>query len=123
MESVLLANGDEAQGVIENATPEVVNLNSEVGLIELPMPRLTMIDFGGQPPRPTPRARLRLVRGGALTVTSYQIEKETVICQTELAGELKLPLAAVQEVVFARVATPTIAEQLGLGTSPSITAP
>jgi hypothetical protein len=98
---VLLANGDEAGGTVSLATPTAVKLESEVGAIDLPVARLTMIEFGALlAPRPD-AMRLRLVDRGALTVTAYRVENDTVICQSEVAGELKLPLAAVQEIVFA----------------------
>ena len=60
-----------------------------------------MIDFGGEFIAGQTGTRLRLRGFGALSVSSYRIENGTVTCQSEIAGELKLPLAAVQEVVFA----------------------
>ena len=99
--TVLLANGDETHGTIGSITPELVQLDSEVGAMELPASRLTAIDFGGPPVERRAGARLRLANGGILTLKNYRIENRTMVGESELAGELKLPLEAVQELVFA----------------------
>ncbi len=104
-DTVLLANGDEAQGTVALATPTVVKLDSEVGPIDLPIARLTMINFGGDSAPRRNVTRLRLADRGALTVTSYRVENDSVLCQSELAGELRLPLAAVQEMVLSQRGT------------------
>ena len=100
-DSVLLANGDEAQGTVGGATPEAVQLESEVGTLELPVKRLTAVEFGGRAAAASSGVRLRLSDRSVLTVSAYRIENETVVCQSEVAGEVRLPLGAVQEVVFA----------------------
>jgi hypothetical protein len=41
-----------------------------------------------------------------LTVSSWRIEKETLICRSEIAGELRLPLVGVQEIVLSAPASP-----------------
>ena len=61
-----------------------------------------MIEFGGRSEEPAVGVRLRLGDRSVLTVASYRIENGTVICQSAMAGELKFPLSAVQELVFAR---------------------
>ena len=100
-DSVLLANGDEARGTVGGATPEVVQLESEVGALELPVPRLTAVEFGARAAEAASGVRLRLSDRSVLTVSAYRIENETVICQSAVAGEIRLPLSAVQELVFA----------------------
>ena len=100
-DSVLLANGDEAQGTIGGATPEAVQLESEVGMLELPVKRLTAVEFGGRAAASSSGVRLRLSDRSVLTVSAYRIENETVVCQSEVAGEIRLPLGMVQELVFA----------------------
>ena len=101
-DSVLLANGDETQGAIGTATPEVLRIESEVGPLEVPVSRLTMVEFEGSPAESPNGVRLRLRDGSLLTVGAYRIEKETMICQSPVVGEIKMPLAAVQEIVFGR---------------------
>ena len=98
---VLLANGDEAQGTVGEATPETVQLESEVGPLELPVPRLTAVEFGARAPETASGVRLRLSDGSVITVSAYRIENDTVVCQSAVAGEIRFPLGAVQEVVFA----------------------
>ena len=105
-DSVLLANGDEAEGTIGTATPETLQIEAEVGSLDLPVNRLTMVEFGGRTEEPSTGVRLRLTDRSVVTVISYRIENETVICQSALAGELKFPLSALQELVFAPSAVP-----------------
>jgi hypothetical protein len=98
--SLLLVNGDEARGVVESATPEAVKLQSELGSIEVPAARLSMVQFTDAPVEPRPAARLRLRAGGALTLHSYRVEGDAVRCESEVAGDLTVPRAAVSEIVF-----------------------
>jgi hypothetical protein len=85
---------------VEVATPSAVKLASDVGPLDLPLDRVTMIDFGGAPVERTLGARLHLAGAGCLTVASYHVENDTVTCRSEMLGELRLPLHAVQELVF-----------------------
>jgi len=100
-ETAVLNNGDEAEGSVELATPSSVRLSSDIGPLDLAVDRLTMIDFGGPSPERSPGTRLHLAALGTLTVKDCQVEKDTVTCRSEVAGDLKLPLAALREVVFA----------------------
>ena len=105
-DSVLLANGDEAQGTVSAATAEAVRIESAVGALDVPLKRLTMVEFGGRAAEAADGVRLRLSDRSVLTVSAYRIENETLICQSAVAGEIKLPLSAVQELVFGRPALP-----------------
>jgi hypothetical protein len=98
--TAMLNNGDEAQGTVELATPSTLKLTSDVGPLDLPLERITMIDFGGAPPTRTPGPRLRLADAGVLTVHRYRVEKDSVTCQSEVAGNLNLPLGSIREIVF-----------------------
>ncbi len=99
-DTAILHNGDEGPGTVEVATPTAVKLTSEVGPLDLPLDRVTMIDFGGAPVERTLGARLHLPGAGRLTVGSYHVENDTIVCRSEMVGELRLPLHAVQELVF-----------------------
>jgi hypothetical protein len=105
-DTVALVNGDEVEGTVEIATPSTIKVTSDVGPLELPLERLTMVDFGSQPAPPRPSTRLHLAEGGALTVTAWRIEETVVVCQSEISGELRIPLKAVQEIVFAAPSKP-----------------
>ena len=99
-DTAILNNGDEAPGTVEIATPNLVKLISDVGPLELPLDRVTMIDFGGAPAGRTLGARLHLAGAGCLTVGSYRVENDAITCRSEMIGELHLPLHAVQELVL-----------------------
>jgi hypothetical protein len=99
-ESVTLNNGDETEGAVELATPNSVRLTSDIGPLDLPVDRLTMIDFGGPSPESTPGTKLHLTGLGTLTVTACRIEEGAVHCKSEAVGDLNLPLAALREIVF-----------------------
>lgn len=99
-DTAILTNGDEAPGSVDIATPNSIKLTSEVGPLDLPLDRVTMIDFGGAPVEKTLGARLHLAGAGTLTVGSYHVENDTITCRSDMVGELRLPLHAVQELVF-----------------------
>lgn len=99
-DTAILSNGDEAPGAVEVATPTAIKVASDVGPLDLPLDRVTMIDFGGAPVERTLGARLHLAGAGCLTVGAYHVEKDMVTCRSEMVGELHLPLHAVQELVF-----------------------
>jgi hypothetical protein len=109
--TAMLNNGDEAQGTVELATPSTLKLASDVGPLDLPLERITMIDFGGAPPARTDGPRLRLADAGVLTVHGYRVGKDTVTCQSEVAGNLNLPLGSIREIVFSTVAPAKAEEQ------------
>lgn len=99
-DTAILTNGDEAPGAVDVATPTTIKLTSDVGPLELPLDRVTMIDFGGAPVERTLGARLHLAGAGTLTVGSYHVENDAITCRSDMVGELHLPLHAVQELVF-----------------------
>lgn len=114
--SVLLANGDETRGKAVEASATTMDFESEVGPVELPVARLTMLDLGTTPTQPEQGIRLRLVGRGALTVTNCRIENGTVTCQSPVAGELHLPLSALREIALASPA-PESGKQKRMGGS------
>jgi hypothetical protein len=98
--SVLLANGDEAVGRIVSATADRVQLETEVGELELPTSRLIMSRLAkAEPARGS--ARLRLVGFGTLTVSDFAVENGRITCKSAVAGALEFPLSALQEIAFA----------------------
>ncbi len=103
---VTLANGDETPGTVQTVDSEGVKMESDLGAIEVPGSRVTGIRFGNAVPenRP-PGPRLSLGNSGALTVRTYRIENGKILCQTDLAGELNLPLSSLRELIFATAAS------------------
>ena len=110
-DSVLLANGDETQGTVGQGTPEMVQIESAVGPLDVPVSRLTMVEFGKRAAENPEGVRLRLTDRSVITVSAYRIENDVLIGQSAVLGEIKVPLAAVQEIVFGRLALPKVEEK------------
>ena len=110
-DSVLLANGDETQGTVGQGTPEMVQIESAVGPLDVPVSRLTMVEFGQRPAENQEGVRLRLTDRSVISVSAYRIENDVLIGQSAVLGEIKVPLAAVQEIVFGRLALPKAEEK------------
>lgn len=110
-DSVLLANGDETQGTVSQGTPETVQIESEVGPLDVPVSRLTMVEFGQRAAENQEGVRVRLTDRSVISVSAYRIENDVLIGQSAVLGEIKVPLAAVQEIVFGRVALPKAEEK------------
>ncbi|MBP7949274.1 MAG: hypothetical protein KA004_06420 [Verrucomicrobiales bacterium] len=122
VETVSLANGDEAMAEVVSATARNFQLRFEGEPLELPRERIVMIDFGGvknlepkvpavaepagevQPAaEPSPALRLRFAKGGTICVEAMRIENGEVVCSSPNFGELKLPLASFREIVWNRL--------------------
>jgi hypothetical protein len=114
-ETVALANGDEVQGKAELATPTTLKVTSDVGALELPMERLTMIDLGGAPVERRAGTRVHLAGQGTLTVSAWKLEGGMLTGRSEVIGDVKVPLKAVQEIVFATAPAPAA----GAGAAPA----
>ncbi len=100
-DSVALSNGDETRGRIIEIGPDTLKMDCEAGRIELPTARLATLEFGASAIAPSSAARLRFSNLGVISVKSFQVENGAVTFQAELAGELKIPLADLRELVFA----------------------
>ena len=104
-DSVALRNGDETRGGIIEIGPDTLKMDCEAGRIDLPTARLATLEFGPSAIAPSAGARLRFSNLGVISVKSFQVENGAVTFQAELAGELKLPLADLRELVFAPATT------------------
>ncbi|MDB6149314.1 MAG: hypothetical protein JWQ44_762 [Chthoniobacter sp.] len=100
--SLLLANGDETAGILESVSPETTRFTSDVGVLEVPTERVSIIDLGGQAPSPSKHSRVRLTDGSSVSVEAYRLENGTVHCESALAGSLQIPRTAVQEIAIRR---------------------
>lgn len=100
-DGVALVNGDETMGTVLGATRDILTLRCDVGEIEVPLKRTTLVEFAGNPSSQPPGVRFRFAEKGALTVESFTVENGTVICRSAAVGEMKFPLAAVREIVWA----------------------
>ena len=97
---VSLLNGDEAEGTVESADSAELHLKSDVGVLELPLPRIVMVEFAGAATPGPDGIRLRLADRGALTVRSFKLVDGNITCQSAALGELSFPLTALTEVIF-----------------------
>ena len=97
---VSLLNGDEAEGTVESADSAELHLKSDVGVLELPFPRILMVEFAGAATPGPDGIRLRLASRGAFTVRSFKLVDGNITCQSAALGELSFPLTALSEVIF-----------------------
>lgn len=97
---VSLLNGDEAEGTVESADSAELHLKSDVGVLELPLPRIVMVEFAGAATPGPEGIRLRLAGRGAFTVRSFKLVDGNITCQSAALGELSFPLTALSEVIF-----------------------
>ena len=100
-DSVLLSNGDETHGLVRAISAEVIKLDCDAGQIELPTPRVAVVDLGGAPDANSAATRLRFTGLGVVTVKSYGIADGVVTFETDLGGPVKLPIADLRELDFA----------------------
>ncbi len=97
---ILLENGDLADGTITSARPDSIQIESELGPLDLPIDRISSVDFGSDPAPHSAGPRLRLRGGGVLTAASWQFENGEIQCHCAAVGDLTLPLTALQEIDF-----------------------
>jgi hypothetical protein len=99
-DAIALNNGDETLGIVESATADELQVKCDVGDLKIPVKRAVMVEFGSKPAPSKPGIRFRLASKGAITVQSFRIEDGRVVCQSDSAGEMSFPIAAVSEIVF-----------------------
>ena len=99
-DSVALANGDETGGTVLRATADSVFIECEVGELEIPAKRATVVQFAPTPAPASGGARFRLVGRGAVTVEKFRYENGKAICQSLGTGEFEIPAAKLSEIVF-----------------------
>lgn len=99
-DTIALGNGDETSGKIVRATREAVTMNCDVGELEIPLSRATLIEFAANPQASAPGIRLRFAGKGALTVDTLRIQNGQVICRSAAAGELAFPLSSLTEIIY-----------------------
>ncbi len=98
--AVALSNGDAAPGTPVKAMDGKFFVETEAGPFELPMEKVQAVEFGGlMTPEKAP-ARLRLADGGVLSVEAFRWDGRELTAQSATLGELRLPAAAVSELIF-----------------------
>jgi membrane-associated protease RseP (regulator of RpoE activity) len=98
---IYLANGDEFAGSIEALEGDVLKVNSEAGLLELPRERVAWIRFPVSGPAPAAvYPRLRFHDRGLLSVQGLEIGIDRVKCRMLDGQPLEFPLSLVKEIVW-----------------------
>lgn len=108
-ESVALANGDESVSKILSANSKSVVIDFEGAPLQIPRDKVLLADFGTTPEEKKPeltlagmtvQPRLRLAKGGTLTVENMKVEGEQLSCSNASFGQLQVPLGAVSEIIW-----------------------
>ena len=113
-------NGDETRGILKRATADSLFVECEVGELEIPAKRATMVEFAPTPAMAAAGARFRLAGKGAITAETFRFENGRVVCQSLSAGKFEIPVAALSEIIFtpgarSPFASPPIERSLGGG--------
>jgi hypothetical protein len=99
--STALANGDVTPGVPSALKDGQYLLQTEVGPLQLPAAAISAIAFGGESAQTRSAARLRLVDGSIVHVSSFECMDRSLASHSELFGDLHLPMESIDEIVFA----------------------
>lgn len=105
-DAIALSNGDETTGKILKATGDSITVQCDVGDLEIPLKLATLVEFAKKPAAPASGIRLRFAEKGALTVDSFRIENDQVICKAASTGELSFPLSQLSEIIYNPQITP-----------------
>ena len=95
-----LVNGDETTGTIEGVSASELQLQCDIGKLDIPLSRALVVEFAGAPVPPASGLRLHFAGKGTLTVDSFSIADGTVTCHSVAAGPLSFPARALSEIVF-----------------------
>jgi hypothetical protein len=97
---IALTNGDETIGKILKASGDSITVQCDVGELEVPLLRASLVEFAATGAAAKSGIRLRFAGKGALTVDSLRVENDRVICQSAATGELTFPLSQVTEIIY-----------------------
>ena len=99
-DAIALTNGDETTGKVLKATGDTITMQCDVGEIDVPLRLATLVEFAQKTAAPNRGVRLRFAEKGALTVDSFRIENDRVICASAATGELAFPLSQLSEIIY-----------------------
>jgi hypothetical protein len=100
LDTVALTNGDETTGKVLKATADTLTIQCDVGELEIPLLRASLVDFASKPVTQRGGIRLRFVGKGALTVDSLRLEGGKVFCESAATGALNFALSDVAEIIY-----------------------
>jgi hypothetical protein len=99
-DSVALVNGDETHGTVTKATADSLFIEGEIGELEVPAKRATMVEFAPLPMPQVVGTRFRLAGKGALTVEKFRFENRKMMCESPGTGAFEISAAELSEIVF-----------------------
>lgn len=99
-DSVALVNGDETHGTVTKATADSLFIEGEIGELEVPAKRATMVQFAALPVTEVVGTRFRLAGKGALTVKKFRFENRKATCESSGTGAFEIPASELSEIVF-----------------------
>ena len=100
LDAIALINGDETRGILKRATADSLFIECEVGELEIPAKRATLVEFAATPASPAAGARFRLAGKGAISAETFRFENGRVVCRSSSAGNFEIPVAMLSEIVF-----------------------
>ena len=95
-----LANGDATAGAPKEMHDGKLSLETEIGPLDLPIEKVHCVDFGAATPPEKAVARLRLVDGGTIHVSSFRWDGQEIAAHSPVLGEFRLPVKAVSELIY-----------------------
>jgi hypothetical protein len=95
-----LVNGDFAPGAIGGLADGKLKVGEGADGFEIPIDRVSSIDFGGEAPTLQHAARVRLADGTVLNLQSFRWEDGKLQGESPAFGSIQLPAKAVSELVL-----------------------
>jgi hypothetical protein len=102
--TVYLANGDAATGAIGDLKDGKLSVSIATESIEIPIGRITNVEFGQAPAVGKAAARLRLRDGAILHVDQFEWKDGALTAKSAVLGELRLEAKALEELIVSPAA-------------------
>jgi hypothetical protein len=106
---IALTNGDETAGKVLKVSRDAITMQCDVGELEVPLQRASVVEFAPRDEAPKRGIRLRFTGKGALTVDTLRVENDRVICKSTATGEMTFALSQVAEIIYNPSAGPMAA--------------
>ncbi len=112
-DTIALTNGDETVGKVLKANGDSITIQCDVGELEVPLQRASLVEFAAKDSPSKGGIRLRFSGKGSLTVDSLRVENDRVICKSAATGELTFPLSQVAEIIYNTAVSASQASAVG----------
>ena len=98
--SVALTNGDVAAGQILALNEGKMRVETEVGEFEMPMERVSSVEFGGTATPAKAAGRLRMRDGAVFHVDEFVFDADSISGKSAVLGEMKFPVTDISELII-----------------------